>query len=90
MSAAVIRTVETDKGTFEYDSDMPMGALKGLLGAAQDGNLDGLIGNLAKFVTAWPYKGKPGNVKDWEALRRSEFNAIVLGIMKDLGTLGEA
>ena len=61
MSAAELRTVVTDKGNFEYDPDMPIGALKGLLGGAQDSDLDQIIANLAKFVVSWPFDGDPSD-----------------------------
>ena len=88
MSAA-IRTVTTEKGTIEYDSDMPIGYLEGLLGASENVSLKDLMENLSKFVVAWSFDGDPTNIDDWRKLRRSEFNAVMLGVMEDLGALGE-
>lgn len=88
MSAAT-RKVTTDKGEFEYDPDMPIGALKGLLGGATDNDLDSIIRNLAKFVIAWPFEGDPADPEAWDNLKRTEFNAVVTGVMADLGKLGE-
>lgn len=89
MSAA-IRTVDSEFGSLEYDSDMPMGVLKGLLGAANSGDLDTLMENFSKFITKWPFKNDPTDAKSWDLLRRSEFNAVITAIMEDLGKLGEA
>lgn len=90
MSAA-IRTVEVEEhGEATYDSDMPMGALRGLLGAASDGSLDGLIGSLSLIVKSWPFEGDPAKEGDWDLVKRTEFNALVTAVVEDLGTLGEA
>lgn len=89
MSAAVLRTVTTEQGEIVYDSDMPIGSLKGVLGAANDGDLDGIIVGLSAFVVSWPFEGDPAKAEDWNALRRSEFNALIVSVMEDLGKLGE-
>ena len=89
MSAAVIRTVTTDKGDFKYDSDMPIGALKSLLSGASESDMNKVVAALALFITEWPFEGDPSKVEDWDAVRRSEFNALVTGVMEDLGKLGE-
>lgn len=89
MSAAVIRTVTTKSGEFKYDSDMPIGALKALLSAASESDITKVIEALALFITEWPFEGDPANPEAWDAIRRSEFNALVTGIMEDLGKLGE-
>ena len=88
MSAA-IRTVTTEKGTVEYNSDMEIGYLEGILSAGENVSLGGLIDNLSKFVTKWSFDGDPANPDDWRKLARSEFNAVMLGVMEDLGALGE-
>jgi hypothetical protein len=87
VSATVIRTVPTEKGDIQYNSDMPVRALKGLLGSS--GDMDGIISNLAVFVTAWPFEGEPSDPEAWEDLARSEFNTTVKAVMEDLGKLGE-
>ena len=90
MSAA-IRTVALPNGEeAAYDSDMPMGALRQMLGASTEGDLGGLIESLTSIVVSWTYGGEPSNPEDWDALRRSEFNAIVKAVVEDLGALGEA
>lgn len=88
--SATIRELTIDAGVVKYDSDMKMSALKGLLGGAQDGDLDVIVESLSQFVTEWPFKGKPSNVEAWDELRRSEFSATVNAITDDLQTLGEA
>jgi len=88
MSAA-IRTVTTDKGTLDYDSDMPIGYLEGMLGASENASLSGIIENLSKFVVKWSFDGDPSDTDAWRELRRTEFNAALKGIMGDLGELGE-
>lgn len=89
MSAADVRTVKTEKGDIKYDGDMPVKALKGLFGAATDSNIDGIIEALSAFVIDWPFEGEPSDPKAWDDLRRTEFNAVVKGVMEDLGSLGE-
>lgn len=89
MSAA-IRTVEVaGHGEATYDSDMPMGALRGLLGAAGEGSLDGLIESLCLIVKTWPFEGDPAKVEDWDVIKRTQFNALVTAVVEDLGALGE-
>ena len=88
MSAA-IRTIELPAGEATYDSDMPMGALRQMLGASEGGDLGGLVEALTDIVISWPYEGSPSNAGDWDALRRSEFNGLVKGVVEDLGSLGE-
>ena len=88
MSAA-IRTVTTEKGTIEYDSDMPIGYLEGILSSSETVSLTALMENLSKFVVKWSFDGDPSDVEAWRKLRRSEFNAVMLGVMEDLGALGE-
>ena len=88
MSAA-IRTIKLPAGEATYDSDMPMGALRQMLGASETGDLGGLVEALTTIVISWPYKGKPKNASDWDNLKRSEFNGIVRGVVEDLGSLGE-
>ena len=88
MSAA-IRTVTTEKGTIEYDSDMPIGYLEGMLTASDTASLTSLMENMSEFVVKWSFDGDPTDVDAWRKLRRSEFNAVMLGIMEDLGALGE-
>lgn len=89
MSAASLRTVKTDKGDIVYDSDMPVRALKGLFGGANNSDIDAIILALSAFVKEWPFGGSPTNPEDWDNLRRTEFNLVVRGIMEDLGALGE-
>lgn len=89
MSAA-IRTVKVGDAEATYDSDMKMRSLKGLLGSAAGGDLDGLVEALSSFVQSWPFEGDPSNAADWDEITRTEFNDIVSAVVEDLGTLGEA
>jgi hypothetical protein len=84
-----VRSIQIEKGEVEYDSDMPIGALRQLFGAAQSGDLGELIGGLSAFVVSWPFTGKPSDPNSWDKLRRSEFADITQAILKDLGDLGE-
>lgn len=88
MSAA-IRTIELPAGEATYDSDMPMGVLRKMLGASEEGDLGGLVEAMTGIVQTWPYEGDPSNVEDWDSLRRSEFNGLIKGVVTDLGELGE-
>lgn len=85
---STIRTVETDFGEVTYDSDMPMSALEGIMGAADSGNLTGLMDALAEFVEGWPFEGDPSETDSWRKLKRSQFNAITTAVVKDIGELG--
>ena len=89
MSAALIREVKTAKGTLEYDADMEIGYLEGLFSAADSVDLSIIRENLAHIVVSWSFDGDPTDPEDWRKLRRSEFNAILKGVMEDLGDLGE-
>ena len=85
-----IREVKVKNGDIAtYDSDMPMGVMKKLLGAARNGNLDGLISSLSKFIVSWPYEGDPANEESWDAVTRTQFNSLVGAVTDDLGSLGE-
>lgn len=89
--SAEVRTVKVEgHGDATYDSDMPMGALRGLLGSASGGSLDGLIVSLSQIVKSWPFEGDPADAEDWDAVKRTEFNALVTAVVEDLGSLGEA
>ncbi len=90
MSAA-IRTVEVGEfGEATYDSDMPIGALRGLLSAASESDFGLLIKSLSLFVESWPFEGDPTSVEDWDLLKRTQFNDLVTAVVEDLGSLGEA
>lgn len=89
MSAGNIRTIEFEGGSATYDSDMPMSALRGLLESSAAGDLGGLIEALTGIVKSWTFEGSPENDEDWDALRRSQFNAVVKGVTGDLAELGE-
>lgn len=86
---SVLKTVETEYGPVEYDSDMPVGSLRKLFGAASTGDLAAIIDGLSSFVTKWPFDGSPKNAENWDKLRRSEFGEVTQAIMKDLGDSGE-
>ena len=86
MSANIV-TIEA--GEVSYESDMPIGALKSVLKAAGTGDLDGIIKGLSEFVLTWPFDSDPADPAAWDALRRSEFTAIIAGIMEGLGTEGK-
>jgi len=86
--SADLRTVETKDGEVVYDSDMPIKALKSVMGAGKTGDLDGIIEGFRVFVSVWPYKGDPTDAEAWDDLKRSQFNAIVTAVMEDLGELG--
>lgn len=87
---AALRTVDVEGfGKATYDSDMPIGLLRGLLTGASEGDLGELIENLAGFVTEWPFEGDPSDPAAWDGLRRSEFNVLVKAVTGDLGSLGE-
>jgi len=89
MSAA-IRTVNIEgHGPVEYDSDMPMRAIRGLMSGANDGDFAEMITGLASFVISWPFEGSPADEEAWDDLRRSEFNDTVTAVVEDLGSLGE-
>lgn len=85
---STLRKVETDHGDIEYDSDMPMYALENIMGAADSGNITGLMEGLAAFVTAWPFDGDSADIEAWRKLKRSEFNAVTTAVVKDIGDLG--
>lgn len=85
---STIRTIDTDKGEVSYDSDMPMRALEGIMGAANTGNLTALMEGLSEFVTAWPYDSDPAELESWRDLKRSEFNAVTTAVVQDIGDLG--
>lgn len=89
MSAA-IRKVETSVGVIEYDSDMPIGALRKLFGSAEGGSIDAMIEALSSFTESWPFDTDPHDPKSWDALRRSEFQTVTTGIIQDLAAAGEA
>lgn len=90
-STADLRTVTLPSGkTAEYDANCEIGALRSLFNAASKGDFDSLIGSLALIVKKWPYKGDPTSAAAWDKLRRAEFNEVVQGVLKDLGSLGEA
>lgn len=89
MKRGDIHTVETEFGPVEYDSDMPVGSLRKLFGAASTGDLGSIIEGLSSFVTSWPFKGAPSNPDNWDKLRRSEFGAVTTAVMQDLGESGE-
>lgn len=89
MSAA-IRKVETSVGTIEYDSDMPIGVLRRLFGSAETGGLDTMIEALSEFIVSWPFDSDPKDASSWDALRRSEFQAVTTGVIQDLAAAGEA
>ena len=89
MSAA-IRTVNIEgKGAIEYDSDMPMKALEGLMTGANESSIHDMIEGLAVFVISWPFEGDPSDPEAWGELRRTEYNAAVTAVVEDLGQLGE-
>lgn len=87
---ASTRKVNIEAGVVKYDSDMPMGALRGLLAAANEGDLGALMDSMGKFVVEWPFAGDPSDPEAWDALRRSEFNALTEAVMQDLGDSGKA
>lgn len=89
MSAETLRRVELPSGGWvEYDSDMPMGALRAVMRAGASGNMDDLFNGLSRMIINWSFDGDPSNVDAWDDLRRSTFNEIVKGTMEDLGSLG--
>lgn len=81
------RTVKIDAGDVVYDSNMPVRVLRQM--ASGDPNMEVLITSMAAFVVEWPFAGKPSNPDDWDDLGRLEFNALVRGVMEDLGQAGE-
>jgi hypothetical protein len=85
-----LRTVELPSGdSVTYDSDMPMGVLIDLTGAAS-GDLGKLTESLSQMVTGWSLTGDPTDPEAWRKLRRSQFQAVIQEVMKDLGSLGNA
>lgn len=93
MSAETIRTVNIEgKGALTYESDMPMGAIRGLMAGANDEkgvDLGVMIEALSGFVLSWPFKGEPSDPEAWDALKRSEFAAVTKAVVEDFGKLGE-
>ncbi len=83
-----MKTLTTTVGDIKYEEDMPMGALRRIMAAAETGNLDLMIEGYAKFVAEWPFAGDPSDAESWDDLKRSEFNAITSEIVADLATLG--
>lgn len=88
--SAEVRKVEALGKSVEYDPDMPMGTIKGLLAAGETGNLTQMIDALTGMVTKWDFDGDPSEVASWDALRRSQFTAITTAVMEDMSKLGEA
>jgi hypothetical protein len=87
-ATATVRSVQIEQGEVQYDSDMPMGALEALTGAAKEGELGAIMGALSEFVVAWPFDGDPSDPASWRGLRRTQFNAVVQAVMEDLGDQG--
>jgi predicted RNA polymerase sigma factor len=84
-----LRTITLPKGDVVYDSDMPMGALRGINRGAADGNLDDVVKALATFIVSWPFKGEPTDPDAWDLLRRSEFSNLIKSVMEDINEAGE-
>jgi hypothetical protein len=81
-------TLADGKGEATYESDMPMKHLNQIMDAARDNDLGELQAGLAAFTLSWPFDGEPSDVAAWGELKRTDFNAMSRGILKDLGTLG--
>lgn len=89
--SAEVRTVEALGKEVTYDPDMPMGAIRGLMKAGEDSNIEGMMTALQKIVLSWDFDGDPtAGIEAWDNLRRSEFLAITAAVMEDMGSLGEA
>lgn len=83
-----MKTLESTVGDIDYEEDMPMGALRRIMAAANSGDLELMIEGYSKFVSAWPFAGDPSDPEAWDDLKRSEFNAITSEIVADLASLG--
>lgn len=82
-------TLEDGLGVVLYESDMPIGALKSVLGAANTGDLGSIIEGLARFIIEWPFEGEPTDPAAWENLRRSQFTSVITSVMEDLQDEGK-
>lgn len=89
MSAADLRTVKALDKEVTYDPDMPMGVIRNLMKAGQDSNIEHMIDGMRQLVVTWDFDGDPSKMESWDALRRSQFMAVISAVMEDMGKLGE-
>lgn len=83
------RTVQTEIGEVQFEDDMPISALQAVMGGASDGSLDKIIEGMTQIVLAWPFEGAPSDTAAWGALRRSQFNVIILAVTSSLAETGK-
>lgn len=87
--ATDLRKVEYKDGTLTYDNDMSMGALRKLMSAGREGDLELMIEAYTGIIASWPYKGDPSDPEAWDSIKRSEFMALNEALMEDLQEQGE-
>lgn len=76
-------------GSVEFDANMPMGALRKLFKAGNEGDLETMMLSFAKIVKAWSYEGDPTELDAWDEIGRIDFMHINEAIMAALSDSGE-
>lgn len=90
MSSAAPSTVVIKSGPVVYDSNVKMGALRRIIKASTNGDLEALIEGFTRIVISWPFPGDPTTIEAWDELGRDEFGELITAISQEFSRAGEA